>query len=136
MRNAPFKNTEIVRVLKEVEGGRQMKEVLPRVRDIRCDPLQSEKQVWRNASATIEGNLLNILKETRFGQEFAACAYVSRLSIALSRDFPVVSSTKKRGLLFVSKYIFAVYSPMIPRHSSCTPPRKYIGTTVDAQPRN
>ena len=35
---------------------------------------------------------------------------------------------------FLLLYIFAIYSPIIPNKKICTPPKKYIGIIVEAQP--
>jgi len=38
------------------------------------------------------------------------------------------------GLLLVSKNILPIYSAIKPIDSNCIPPKKYIGSTVDAHP--
>ena len=38
------------------------------------------------------------------------------------------------GLLFVSKYNFAMYCPITPRHRSCNPLKNKIMHTKDGQP--
>lgn len=45
-----------------------------------------------------------------------------------------VSTIIKWGLCFVSRYIFAMYCPIIPRQNNWSPPMKRITQMVEAQP--
>ena len=48
--------------------------------------------------------------------------------------FTVNFSIINRGLFFTSRYIFPIYSPIMPRERIMTPEKNIIGTKVEAQP--